>query len=80
MDEITEYRISTIDNPYNPWTDFDKWYNYDISNGYGSVELLARLYNESERLSEIDNIRMKNDAIDDIIELNPEFYIKVPKN
>lgn len=21
MDEITEYRISTIDNPYNPWTD-----------------------------------------------------------
>ena len=23
-----EYIISTSDNPYNPWTNFDEWFNY----------------------------------------------------
>lgn len=74
---IVEYRLSTPDNPYNPWTQFDKWYQYDIEKGYNSCGYLARIYQESPRLSEYDNVRLKNAAIDEIINLNGGYYIKV---
>ena len=40
-----EMMLTTLDNPFNPKTDFDKWRNWDISNGYNTEEYLDRVSN-----------------------------------
>ena len=35
--------LTTVDNPYNPFTHWQEWYNYDVENGYHTCSLLARL-------------------------------------
>lgn len=35
--------LTTEDNPYNPFTDWDSWYNFDIFKGYDTCGLLARV-------------------------------------
>jgi hypothetical protein len=36
--------ITTADNPFDPFTDFDNWYRYDESNGYCTSGYLARYF------------------------------------
>lgn len=38
-----ECRLTTLDNPYNPFTQFDEWYAYDENNGYCTCGLIDRL-------------------------------------
>lgn len=40
-----EMMLTTLDNPFNPKTDYDKWRNWDISNGYNTEEYLDRVSN-----------------------------------
>ena len=35
--------LTTIDNPYDPKTEYDKWLEFDHSKGYNTSELLDRL-------------------------------------
>ena len=35
--------ITTIDNPYNPFTQFDEWYAFDEGKGYCTSGYLARI-------------------------------------
>ena len=35
--------LSTVDNPYDPRTDWDEWFNYDTTHGYNTCGLVARL-------------------------------------
>lgn len=35
--------ITTLDNPFSPINDFDRWSRYDESQGYNTNQLLARL-------------------------------------
>lgn len=35
--------LTTTDNPYSPWTDYDKWYRWDIDNGYNTPSYIARI-------------------------------------
>lgn len=70
--------LTTVDNPFNPLTDWDDWYNYDESKGYCTSGYLARIVKTSNELSESDQDEAITDAIDEIIELNPDgFYKKV---
>lgn len=44
VSEIEEdMMLTTIDNPYNPKTDYDKWRQWDIENEYNTEEYLARM-------------------------------------
>lgn len=62
--------LTTIDNPYDPFTDFDNWYNYDELKGYHTCSYLARIANTSSSLSdELNSIEIEA-AIDEICELN----------
>ena len=70
--------ITTFDNPFNPLTDWDDWYNYDESKGYYTSEYLARITKTSDDLGEKEQDQAIEEAIDEIIELNPDgFYKKI---
>jgi len=62
--------LTTIDNPFDPFTQFDEWYAYDTSKGYYTCAYLARIARGSDELSEADEELAVELAIDEIVELN----------
>lgn len=75
------YALSTVDNPFNPFEDFIQWYLYDIEKGYNSCGRLARVANLTDDLSEIEEDKVIEKAIDDIIKYDiTDKYIKVSPN
>lgn len=70
-----EVMLSTIDNPYNPFDNFEQWYSYDElqarrENRPTCCSYLARVDFSTDEFSEADQIQMTNEVIDEIIELN----------
>lgn len=62
--------LTTIDNPYDPFTQFDEWYAYDESKGYHSCSYLARITKSSDELSPLDEELAIESAIDEIVKMN----------
>ena len=76
---MNEYMLTTIDNPFDPFTQFEEWFNYDESKGYCTCSYLARVAKISEFLPEDMNIEEINRAMDEIVSINGEMYKKVEK-
>ncbi|AWN05957.1 hypothetical protein SEA_CRICKO_94 [Streptomyces phage CricKo] len=57
------YMVTTSDNPYNYFTQFDEWYAWDTPR-YGTLSLLARVTRTSDELP----LALQEAAIDDAIE------------
>ena len=70
--------ITTKDNPYDYWIQFDEWYAYDHAMGYYTLELLARLAPTSNDLSDSVNDELIDQAFDTMIRYNPN-YVRVHK-
>ena len=71
--------LSTSDNPYNPWTDYDKWLAWDESSGYNTNNYLARLCNTLAGMSDEDEEYVYRLAVDSILEQNiTGNYVLVP--
>lgn len=64
------YMLSTIDNPYSPFTQSEAWYNYDRQLGYYTPEYLARIAKTSLALSDAQNDAITLDAINEIVAMN----------
>jgi hypothetical protein len=62
--------LTTIDNPFNPFTQFDDWLAYDELKGYNTCAYLARIVKSSEELSALDEEMAIDSAIDEIISYN----------
>ena len=62
--------ITTTDNPYNPFTQFDDWNAYDMQQGYHTCSYLARIAMTSDELSEEEENTAIESAIDEIVALN----------
>ncbi len=78
MTDMTNSMLTTLDNPYNPFTHFDEWYEFDTEKGYNTCNYLARLVKTSNDLSELDEDVAIDEAINEILELNVlGIYIKV---
>jgi hypothetical protein len=72
--------LSTSDNPYDPFTQWDQWYTYDLDHGYYTSDYLARLVVQSNDLSSADQDLAIDFAIDEIVKENVNgLYIKVEK-
>ncbi len=78
VNKINESMLTTLDNPYNPFTQFDDWYAFDVGMGYNTCSYLSRIAIVSEELSDADIDLAIERAIDEIVELNLiGKYIKV---
>lgn len=73
-----KFAITTVDNPFDPFTQWDDWYAYD-SQYYGSCEYLGRVAQTSLDLSDQLNEIETERAIDEICKLNPVLYKKLVK-
>lgn len=73
--------LTTLDNPFNPFEQFDQWYAFDTQKGYNTCNYLARIARSSDELSDADEDRIVEEAIDEIVELNIlGIYKKVKKS
>lgn len=54
MDDDSEHMLTTVDNPWSPFTNYAEWYAYDQAQGYDTPGLLARIANVSLDVSDPD--------------------------
>ncbi len=59
--------LTTFDNPFNPFSDLTQWFLYDEKKGYHSTAYLGRIARTSDQLSEEENDKETERAIDEII-------------
>ena len=69
--------ITTMDNPYNYFTQFDQWYEYDTTHGYdvigcpyNTLNYVARIACTDPDMSDHDYEEAVNAAIDEIFRMN----------
>lgn len=73
--------LTTIDNPFDPFTQYDEWFAYDSQHEYHSPSLLARIVGVSDELSDVEQSHSIELAIDEIVEHNVSgMHIKVSKD
>jgi hypothetical protein len=65
-----EYMLTTVDNPYDPWTQWDEWFAWDQAAGYHTPGLLDRIVRTSDDLSDGDQHQAIQEAIDEIVREN----------
>lgn len=76
----TDYRLTTFDNPYDPFDDFTSWFLYDVGKGYNTCGYLDRISNVTDDMTQKEANEEVERAIDEIIELNPlNIYKKVER-
>lgn len=76
MDD-TEYMLTTWDNPYNPFTEFELWFKHDMVYGHNTCGLLNQTAVTNSIQSDELNEKDVNDAIDYIVNKNPFIYRKI---
>lgn len=59
--------LTTVDNPYDPFTDWDQWYFFDIMAGYNTCNRLASITSVSDNLSDEENQLFLEDAMNQLI-------------
>lgn len=64
----SECMLTTFDNPFDPFNQFDSWYQFDVDKGYNSCAYLARIARTSDQLSDEENNKEIERAIDEIIQ------------
>ncbi len=73
-----EHMLTTVDNPYDPFTHFNEWLAYDTVVGHHTLSFLARVVRTSHELSEADQAVAEEQAIDEIVRENVSgFFRKV---
>ena len=65
-----EVMLTTEDNPFNPFTQYEEWNDFDESQGYYTNAYLARVANLAESLSDEETNYELNNAIDEILKMN----------
>lgn len=78
---MNDCRLTTFDNPFDPFEQFTSWFLFDVEKGYNTCALLGRIENLSEDMTEKEIDEEHERAIEQIIDndfLN--IYKKVWRN
>ncbi len=62
--------LTTVDNPYDPFTQFDDWYAFDTLQGYNTCAYLARICYPSDSMGPEFNAFEIERAIDEAVKFN----------
>ena len=49
------YRLTTFDNPFDPFEQFTSWFLYDEEKGYHTCAYLGRIARTSDALTDEEN-------------------------
>lgn len=75
-----EVMLTTINNPFNPFSEFDNWLSFDYRNGTDCCGKVARIAKTTNALTdELNDIEIEK-AMDSIVESMPSVYIKLHKS
>ena len=73
--------LTTIDNPFDPFEQFDDWFLFDVEKGHNSCSILARIAKYSDDMTQKEINEETERAIDEIIKYDfMNIYKKVTKN
>lgn len=65
------YMLTTSDNPWSPFTQFNEWYAFDTAKGYNTCAYIARLTGVLDpEMDDYTNDCITNDAINEILDYN----------
>lgn len=75
---ITEHFLTTLDNPFNPYEDFDNWYFFDtdVRHQYHTCSYLERIAHSlfpNVPTTELNDEQFYM-AMQEIVEFNPDLY------
>lgn len=77
---MTKCALTTFDNPFDPFDQFEAWFRFDSDKGYNSCSYLDRIARTSDQLSEEENDQEIERAIDEIIKYDfMNIYKKVKR-
>lgn len=75
-----ECRLTTVDNPFDPFEEFTSWFLFDVEKGYNCCGMLARIANFADDLTEKETATETERAIDEIIKYDfTDTYKKVTR-
>ena len=64
---ISDCRLTTVDNPFDPFEQFTSWFLFDVEKGYNTCSKLDRLSNVTEDMSQDEIDEEIERVIDEII-------------
>lgn len=77
---ITATWLTTKDNPYDYFDDFDNWYQFDVSHGYDTCGKIMRESNYTSEAPSVYNVAEINYTIEKLLKFDFEkVYKKVTK-
>lgn len=72
--------ITTIDNPFDPFDDFNSWFMFDVEKGYYTSSKLGRLTHFTDDMTELEELEETERAIDELVRIDPlDIYIKLTR-
>lgn len=78
---VNDCRLTTFDNPFDPFEQFTSWFLFDVDKGYNTCSYLGRIVNVSEDMTEKEIDDETERAIDEIIKYDfLNIYKKVYRN
>lgn len=68
---MTRSMLTTTDNPFDPFTQYELWDSFDRQHGYFTMNLLMRIARTSPDLEDFENEREIEAAVNQLCRLNP---------
>ena len=65
---MLQHRLTSIDNPFDPFSQYDEWKDFDSRLGYYSEELVARVLVTSDEFPDSRQQLDYEEAIDTVLE------------
>lgn len=66
-----DYMVTTLDNPWNPFTQYHEWLSFDTSHGYNTDQWLHVLTKTSNNLMREERLEQIDAGVQRLLELDP---------